>query len=111
MLSVLVKGHSKKWVQNVQAGTWWGWSRYDIEIARLINAHPHTLVIADGSFGAIAPLAHELKPHTRFLLLHDAGKGGIHGISTDAHLPIPGHHDSPGDHALSDQRPHMGRRR
>lgn len=59
---------------SVQAGTWWGWSRYDIEIARLINTHPHPLVIADGSFGSIAPLAHELKPHTRFLLLHDAGR-------------------------------------
>jgi uncharacterized membrane protein len=58
---------------SVQAGTWWGWSSFDIEIARLINRHPHPLVITDGSFGAITPLAHELNPPTRLLLLSEAG--------------------------------------
>jgi len=58
---------------SVQAGTWWGWSSFDIEIAELINRHPHPLVITDRSFGAITPLAHELQPPTRLLLLSEAG--------------------------------------
>ncbi|WP_143467702.1 glycosyltransferase family 39 protein [Leptolyngbya ohadii] len=53
----------------VHASTWWGWSEFDVDIARIINRSSNPLVISDMPLGVILPISHRLHPETRYLLL------------------------------------------
>ena len=53
-----------------QAETWWNWSKFDVEAAKVINSYSNPLVISDAYFGAIAPLSYELKPEAKLVLVN-----------------------------------------
>ncbi len=54
---------------NSQAETWWQWSEYDVQSARLINQAVQPLVISDMPVGEMWALGHGLKPDVKLLLL------------------------------------------
>jgi uncharacterized membrane protein len=51
------------------APTWWGWSEFDVEIGKIIDKSPNSLIITDMPFGVVAPLSHQIKPDSKLLLL------------------------------------------
>jgi uncharacterized membrane protein len=54
-----------------QASTWWGWSEFDVEVAKIINRSSHPLVISDMPFGVVMPVSHRLHPETKLMLVSD----------------------------------------
>lgn len=52
-----------------QSSTWWGWSEFDVEVAKTINRSAQALVISDMPFGVVMPVSHRLQPETKLLLL------------------------------------------
>lgn len=66
-LAVLLTGLVSS-VASVRAGTWWGLSEVEVDLARILNRSPRPLVISDVPFGVIAPLSHLVHPDVGFLL-------------------------------------------
>lgn len=48
---------------------WWGWSKFDHEIAEIINARPNPLIICNSRIGALMPVVHLLNENADFLML------------------------------------------
>ena len=57
---------------SAQASTWWGWSEFDVEVSRIVNQFPRSLIVSEMPFGMIMPLSHRLKPNTKLMLLTDS---------------------------------------
>ncbi len=87
-LGLLLAG-SLSCLTSVGAATWWGWSEFDLAIAGIVNSHARPLLISDVPFGAIAPLAHELKAETRILLLAESDALRLPGKETEVFLYNP----------------------
>lgn len=54
---------------DLQAETWWNWSKFDVEAAKIVNTYSHPLVISEGSLGEIAPLTYLLNSEAKIMLL------------------------------------------
>lgn len=67
----LLSGGLLSCLLGVLAPTWWGWSEFDVAIARMTNAVPQPLIIADAPFGGIVPFCHQVKASTKFILLKE----------------------------------------
>ena len=66
-LAILVTGIIAS-VAVVRTETWWGLSKVEVDLARILNQSPRPLVISDAHFGMIAPLSHLVHPDVGFLL-------------------------------------------
>jgi uncharacterized membrane protein len=68
---LLISGGVLSGAISSQAETWWGWSEFDVQIARIINQTTHPLVISDVPLGGVGviPLSHRLNPTVRLLLI------------------------------------------
>lgn len=49
--------------------TWWGWSRFQVDMAEIINSADNPLVISQDRIGNIMPLFYLLKEDTKSLML------------------------------------------
>lgn len=49
---------------------WWGWSRFDSEIAEIINPQSNPLIICNSRIGALMPLTNLLNEDAKFLMLN-----------------------------------------
>jgi uncharacterized membrane protein len=56
---------------SASAPTWWGWSEFDVEAPRVVNAAANPLVISDMRMGGIFPMAHRLDSQAKLLLLQE----------------------------------------
>ncbi len=52
----------------LRAPTWWGLSQVDNDLGRLLRDAHQPRIVADGSFGVLALLSHQLRGHGSFLL-------------------------------------------
>jgi uncharacterized membrane protein len=69
--ALLLLGGILSGLAGVAAPTWWGWSEFDVQIAKITNSVAQPLIISDVAWSGLAPFSHEVKPETRFILLTD----------------------------------------
>jgi uncharacterized membrane protein len=48
--------------------TWWGRSQVDVDLGNLLRSADRPQIVADGSFGVLAMLSHQLRGHGSFVL-------------------------------------------
>jgi hypothetical protein len=55
--------------QTSSENTWWGWSSFEVDMARIINRTENPLVISQERIGNIMPLFYLLKENSRSLMI------------------------------------------
>jgi hypothetical protein len=55
--------------QTASKNTWWGWSSFEVDMAKIINRSDNPLVISQERIGNIMPLFYMLKENSRTLML------------------------------------------
>ncbi|NKB17167.1 MAG: hypothetical protein HC770_02010 [Pseudanabaena sp. CRU_2_10] len=54
-----------------QSSTWWGWSEFGVEVAKIINRSSQPVIISDIPFGVVMPISYRLQPETKLVLVSD----------------------------------------